>query len=87
MPTDSHRSLVTGIVFLSVVILSSSLSHLDLKPLQSFSHNMFANIRAAGYMLIGSVKAFYWVKPTLGQFLLFSVTALASNFFVFLAGK
>ena len=80
LPTDSHRSLFTGIVFLSVVILSSSLSHLDLKPLQSFSHNMFANIRAAGYMLIGSVKAFYWVKPTLGQFLLFSVTALASNF-------
>lgn len=32
------------------------------------------------YMLIGSKKAFYWVKPTVWQFLLFACTALASNF-------
>lgn len=31
-------------------------------------------------MLIGSNKAFYWVKPTMLQFLLFACTALASNF-------
>lgn len=31
-------------------------------------------------MLIGSSKAFYWVKPTVGQFLLFAATALISNF-------
>lgn len=32
------------------------------------------------YMLIGSKKAFYWVKPTVWQFLLFASVALASNF-------
>lgn len=32
------------------------------------------------YMLVGSKKAFYWVKPTVWQFLLFACTALASNF-------
>ncbi len=31
-------------------------------------------------MLIGSGKAFYWVKPTTGQFFLFTITALLSNF-------
>lgn len=31
-------------------------------------------------MLIGSKKAFYWVKPTIWQLLLFACTALASNF-------
>lgn len=63
-----------------MVILSSSLSNLDLKPLQGVSKNFFANLRATGYMLMGSTKAFYWVKPTVGQFVLFVITALASNF-------
>ena len=60
-------------------ILPTSLSDLDLTPLKRFSHNVVANIRAMGYMLIGSKKAFYWVKPTVWQFLLFGCTALASN--------
>lgn len=41
---------------------------------------MFANIRATCYMLVGSQKAFYWVKPTVGQFIMFGLTALLSNF-------
>lgn len=34
---------------------------------------------ASLWMLVGSVRAFHWVKPTFGQFVLFSVLALASN--------
>lgn len=61
-------------------ILPSSLANLNLEPLQGFSKNVFANIRATGYMLRGSSKAFYWVKPTVWQFMLFAVADLASNF-------
>lgn len=71
---------LTETVVSSVVGLPSSLSSLDLEPLHSFSKNAAANIRATGYMLMGSGKAFYWVKPTVGQFMLFGVTALLSNF-------
>ena len=60
-------------------ILPTSLTDLDLTPLKRFSHNVIANIRATGHMLIGSKRAFYWVKPTVWQFLLFGLTALASN--------
>lgn len=59
--------------------MSNSLSQLDLKPLQNFSQNLFANLKATGLMLIGSKKAFYWVKPTIWQFLFYGTTALASN--------
>jgi len=62
-----------------VDILPTSLTDLDLTPLKRFSHNVIANIRATGHMLIGSKRAFYWVKPTVWQFLLFGLTALASN--------
>lgn len=54
-------------------------SQLDLRPLQYFSQNLLANLRAMAYMLIGSKKAFYWVKPTIWQFGFFALTALASN--------
>ncbi|WP_290000628.1 hypothetical protein [Faucicola atlantae] len=54
-------------------------SQLRLAPLHSFTANFLSNIRAAGYMLLGSRKAFYWVKPTIGQFFAFALTALGSN--------
>lgn len=41
--------------------------------------NFFANLVAAFWMLLGSTKAFAWVKPTLGQFVLFLVIALSAN--------
>nr|WP_315043178.1 C13 family peptidase [uncultured Moraxella sp.] len=59
--------------------MPNSLSQLDLKPLQHFSQNLLANLRATGYMLMGSTKAIYWVKPTVWQFLFFGTTALFSN--------
>lgn len=59
--------------------MSNSLSHLDLTPLQNFSQNLLANLRATGFMLIGSTQAFYWVKPTVWQFLFYGSTALTSN--------
>lgn len=59
--------------------MPNSLSHLDLKPLQNFSQNLVANLKATGLMLIGSKKAFYWVKPTVWQFLFYGSTALISN--------
>lgn len=59
--------------------MPNSLSQLDLTPLQNFSQNLFANLKATGWMLIGSKKAFYWVKPTVWQFLFYGATALASN--------
>lgn len=34
---------------------------------------------ATFYMMLGSKKAFYWVKPTIWQFLLFASIGLASN--------
>ncbi|MFW2178383.1 MULTISPECIES: C13 family peptidase [unclassified Moraxella] len=60
--------------------MPTSLSNLDLRPLQRFWQNVFANLRATAFMLIGSKRAFYWVKPSVWQFLLFAITALASNF-------
>lgn len=60
--------------------LPTSLSNIRLAPLHNFSNNLFANIQATAYMLIGSIKAFNWVKPSMSQFLFFGCTALASNF-------
>lgn len=48
-------------------------------PLQRYSLNIIANVVATLYMLIGSKKAFFWVKPNIWQFLLFACVALASN--------
>ena len=56
-----------------------SLSSLKTISLQRFSLNFAANIIAAFRMLIGSTRAFSWVKPTFVQFALFALIALASN--------
>ena len=65
-----------------------SLSSLKIQSLPRFSLNFAANITAAWWMLLGSVKAFTWVKPTLGQFVLFSVLALGANIlFAWLAAE
>lgn len=47
--------------------------------LHRFSFNVIANIIASLWMLVGSTRAFAWVKPTLLQFVLFALLALASN--------
>lgn len=60
--------------------MPTSLSNIRLAPFHNFSSNLLANLQATCYMLRGSTKAFYWVKPSMGQFLLFGATALASNF-------
>lgn len=41
--------------------------------------NFFANLMAAFWMLLGSTRAFGWVKPTFGQFVLFLILALSAN--------
>ena len=56
-----------------------SLSTLKVTLLQRFSLNFAANITAACWMLLGSVKAFHWVKPTISQFVCFLLTALGAN--------
>ncbi|MES1963978.1 C13 family peptidase [Psychrobacter sp. AH5] len=56
-----------------------SLSSLKTISLQRFSLNFAANIIAACWMLIGSTRAFSWVKPTFVQFALFALLGLASN--------
>ena len=56
-----------------------SLSSLKIDALPRFSLNLAANIVAGLWMLIGSVKAFEWVKPTFGQFVLFCTLALGAN--------
>ena len=56
-----------------------SLSSLKTISLQRFSLNFAANIIAACWMLIGSTRAFSWVKPTFIQFALFAILALGSN--------
>ncbi|MDO4700934.1 MAG: C13 family peptidase [Moraxella sp.] len=56
-----------------------SLSSLKIESLPRFSLNFAANIVAALWMLLGSIRAFTWVKPTIGQFVLFLVLALAAN--------
>lgn len=56
-----------------------SLSSLKSQVLPRVSLNFVANIAAALWMLVGSVRAFSWVKPTLGQFILFSILALGAN--------
>ena len=47
--------------------------------LQRFSLNFAANIIATLWMLVGSTRAFSWVKPTFIQFALFALLALGSN--------
>lgn len=56
-----------------------SLSSLKTISLQRFSLNFAANIIAALWMLVGSTRAFSWVKPTFIQFALFALLALGSN--------
>ena len=56
-----------------------SLASLKTMPLQRFSLNFAANIIAALWMLIGSTRAFSWVKPTFMQFATFALLALGSN--------
>ncbi|MGP4714112.1 MULTISPECIES: C13 family peptidase [unclassified Psychrobacter] len=56
-----------------------SLSSLKTTSLQRFSLNFAANIIAALWMLVGSTRAFSWVKPTFFQFALFAALALSSN--------
>ncbi len=56
-----------------------SLSSLKTISLQRFSLNFAANIIAALWMLVGSTRAFSWVKPTFFQFALFATLALGSN--------
>ncbi len=56
-----------------------SLESLKIQSLPRFSLNFAANIVAALWMLVGSVRAFTWVKPTFGQFVLFALLALAAN--------
>ncbi|WP_299187187.1 C13 family peptidase [uncultured Psychrobacter sp.] len=55
------------------------LSSLKTVSLQRFSLNFAANIIAALWMLVGSTRAFSWVKPTFIQFVLFASLALGSN--------
>ncbi|MER2163977.1 MAG: C13 family peptidase, partial [Psychrobacter alimentarius] len=47
--------------------------------LQRFSLNFAANIIATLWMLVGSTRAFSWVKPTFIQFAVFALLALGSN--------
>lgn len=56
-----------------------SLTSLKTTSLQRFSLNFAANIIAALWMLVGSTRAFSWVKPTFLQFALFASLALGSN--------
>lgn len=56
-----------------------SLSSLKTVSLQRFSLNFAANIIAAFWMLVGSTRAFSWVKPTFIQFAVFALLALGSN--------
>ena len=55
------------------------LSSLKIQFLPRFSLNFAANIMASLWMLVGSIKAFDWVKPTFTQFLLFCILALSVN--------
>lgn len=56
-----------------------SLASLKTVSLQRFSLNFAANIIATLWMLVGSTRAFSWVKPTFIQFAVFAVLALGSN--------
>ncbi|MGP5202672.1 C13 family peptidase [Psychrobacter aquimaris] len=56
-----------------------SLASLKTISLQRFSLNFAANIIATLWMLVGSTRAFSWVKPTFIQFAVFALLALSSN--------
>ncbi|MEC9444566.1 MAG: C13 family peptidase, partial [Pseudomonadota bacterium] len=56
-----------------------SLTSLKTVSLQRFSLNFAANIIATLWMLVGSTRAFSWVKPTFIQFAVFALLALGSN--------
>lgn len=60
-------------------VFALSLASLKIQSLPRFSLNFAANIVASLWMLLGSVRAFHWVKPTFGQFVLFAVSALWAN--------
>ena len=57
-----------------------SLASLKTVSLQRFSLNFAANIIATLWMLVGSTRAFSWVKPTFVQFAVFALLALGSNY-------
>ena len=59
-----------------------SLSSFKTISFQRFSLNFAANIIAACWMLVGSTRAFSWVKPTFIQFALFALLALSSNILI-----
>lgn len=56
-----------------------SFSSIKVNSLQRFSLNFSANIIASFWMLLGSVRAFLWVKPSFAQFFCFLTTALLAN--------
>ncbi len=56
-----------------------SFSTIKVNSLQRFSLNFSANLIAAFWMLLGSVRAFDWIKPSLAQFVCFLTTALLAN--------
>lgn len=65
-----------------------SLESLKVTNLQKFPYNFVANVIAAFWLLVGSTKAFSWVKPTAGQFVFFAIIAVAVNFlFAWLAAE
>lgn len=65
-----------------------SFSSIKVNTLQRFSLNFSANLIAAFWMLLGSVRAFLWVKPSLGQFVCFLLVALSANvLFAWLAAE
>lgn len=65
-----------------------SFSSIKVNSLQRFSLNFSANIIAAFWMLLGSVRTFAWVKPSFFQFFCFLVTALLANvLFAWLASE
>lgn len=59
--------------------MPNTLTSLVLSPIGRFSQNTLANLRAVMHMLLGSTKAFLWIRPTIKQFLFFASLALAAN--------
>lgn len=56
-----------------------SFASIQVHLLQRFSLNFSANILSAFLMLMGSVRTFFWVKPSFAQFMCFLTTALLAN--------
>lgn len=56
-----------------------SFSSIKVHSLQRFSLNFSANLIASFWLLLGSVKVFDWVKPSISQFASFLLTATLAN--------